>query len=403
MNRGRGLGIVLVFCLLPVGVNAEWQVSGDHRAGYVQREQMEDTHTVQPWGVDTVSGATQKIDQKFWMVETNITAAHTEDSASRLAGIRYLGGKDFDTPYTHPRLSNLILAWHGSAGALEAGYVLTPLSWGRGLVVNRMRYSGGHALIDWGNSGHSEGFWTDTLEDPARFRYAELSQAGFRQVALIPAGEISVAVVDTSRTKVTVFPKQGKSSRGTFIQASVDIRPEKKWRVYSELSYARLLEGTAADARAGVVGGEYAVGSWFAVSLTGWYLGKEFNPATGYYNVYGEEEGQAHLECPMMFFSGQLRITPGFGWLQRWAGNFWIPLGEIQWYCRGLGLTVKAYETAEQPVNRWGDEDHREYTGISAGWEAWGPLSVTGRWEKIYDGFSHAKTQQWSGEISVRY
>ncbi len=397
-----GVGALGVLMGLALTAGAEWQISADHRVGYLERVTLENTSQVKPWGVDTVSGATQKADQQGWITENNVTASHIEAAASRTVGMRVVTAKGIDTAYAHPRLSNLILAWHGAAGGLDAGYVRKPLSWGEGLLAERVSFSGGRARIDWGTSGQSEGFWTDTLEDSRRFRYDEVSLAGFRQTVQIPEGQLGVGVLDTSRVKSAIFPK-AYSSRGTFTTVNLQSYPYDRMRVYAEAVYARLLDDRVKDTRAGLLGCDYALAPGIQVSVRGWYLGDAYNPPTGFYNIYGNEEGNAGFKIPMSWWQGFVRFTPGWGWKQRASENFWVPEGGVEWYWRSLGTTLKIFERAEQPVGQWGAEGHWEYTGASLSWESPWAWALTGRWEKIYNGFLHSKLQQWSAEIVLRY
>jgi hypothetical protein len=379
-----------------------WQISGDHRAGYLDRSHLTDTQTVKPWGVDAVSGATPKASQRAWVGETRLTAAYVEASASRVVGLRWLGAQGLETPYTRLRLSHLILAWHGAAGSLEAGTVLVPVSWASGLLVNRLAFSGGHARVDWGNSGVTEGFWTDTLEDAARFRYYDMSIAGVRHAAPFAHGEVGLALLDTSRSLRSVFPKV-RCARGTFTSLDIRGQTHASLRWFAEMAYGQLQNANRTDTRGVVAGSELSLAPGAGLRVLGGYLGPDFNPAAGYYNVDGSETGFGSLEFPLFFTEAGLKIKPVLGWKQQRAGNFLAPGGEVSCFWPQIGVTVKVYETTEQPAGRWGAEDHREYTGVTASWEAPLPFTVTGRWEKIYDGFRHVKDQQWSGEIRVRY
>jgi len=98
-----------------------------------------------------------------------------------------------------------------------------------------------------------------------------------------------------------------------------------------------------------------------------------------------------------------LRIRPSLGWKQQYAENFLVPSLEFNWLWTEADLRLRVYEYAEQPAARWGAEDHWEYTGASLTWQALTSIFVTSRWEKIYNGFTHSKSVQLTGEVRVKY
>jgi hypothetical protein len=85
------------------------------------------------------------------------------------------------------------------------------------------------------------------------------------------------------------------------------------------------------------------------------------------------------------------------------ADNYWTPALEAQWTWPEAELSLKLYEYTEQPWGRWGAEDHWEYTRALLDWLALLPLTVSVRWEKIYDGFTHSKNQQLVAELGLKY
>jgi len=397
----------VIFCgftvctLLAAPAYAEWQVSADVRAGAIKADDLENTHAVQPWGVDTVTGATQKSEARILAVEANVTAAYIEAEAARLIGLHYVRVSGREAPYAQLRLSNLILAWRGADGSLEAGYVLTPSSWGYGLLVDRMRFSGGRARIEWGAPGRTEGFWTDTLEDSTRFRYQALNLIGVQHTTSFSGGEAGLSYLDASRDEIDVFPKRN-CSRGSFAGVHAAYHVWHNLQLFSELAYGWLSsDGGRTQALLG--GGRWSLGPSIHLNASAWHLGEGFNPATGFYNRRGQAETALRLTLPWVLSGTGVQLRPGVGWKGQYDEDFWVPSLELLWEWPAAGLSLKLYEYGEQPFGRWGAEDHWEYTSATLDWQVWTPLFFTARWEKIYDGFTHFKSQQLSGEVGLKY
>lgn len=402
MNRVR-VCLLAGACLLHPGsgLAGEWQFSTDVRGAAVSRDDLSGTHCVQPWGVDTVTGATQKTDGLSQSVVADVTAAYVDAGTSGLLGARYIGAWG-DSSYAFPRLANAILAWHGPEGSIEGGTVLTPSTWGHGLLVDRLHFSGGRARVNWGGSGRTEVFLTDTVDDLARYRFYDASLAGVQHTAEFAGGAVGLHVLDARRDSADVFPKQGVS-RGTFAGAHASYRPQSGLLLFGEGAYGWLTDGAEAQTHAEVAGVRWSLGPDVSLAATGFYLGRGFNPAGGFYNLRGDEQGALKAALPWRWKTLGLEIRPGLGWKQQAADNFWVPSLEMQWAWAAAGLSLKLCEHAEQPWGRWGAEDHWEYTRAALDWQALAPLILSVRWEKIYDGFTHTKSQQLVAEAGVRY
>ncbi len=91
----------------------EWQISGEARLGGVRSDEMTDTQTVQPWGVDTVTGATPRVSERFLAGEANVTAAYVEGGTSRVIGLHAVGVGGRPTPYDRLRVSELVMPGPG--------------------------------------------------------------------------------------------------------------------------------------------------------------------------------------------------------------------------------------------------------------------------------------------------
>ena len=128
-----------------------------------------------------------------------------------------------------------------------------------------------------------------------------------------------------------------------------------------------------------------------------------FNPASGRYGLNWDEEGATRLCLGWKPWAAGLDIRPGWGWKQKLAENFWVPSIELQWLWDAAGIDLRIQEYTEQPAGRWGAEDHWEHTQASLTWQFWTYLFLTGRWEKIYDGFLHDKYIQLSAEVQAWY
>lgn len=378
----------------------EWQISGEARLGGVRSDDLTNTQTVQPWGVDTVTGATPKASERFLAGEANVTAAYVEAGTSRVIGLHAVGVGGRPTPYDRLRVSNLVLAWHGADGDIEAGYVLTPSQWGRGLLVNRLRFAGGRARLNWGAPGRTEAFWTETVEDPARFRYYELSLSGVHHETAFPGGSVGISVLDARRAAPAVFLKTGPG-RATYVSLNGVQQLDPAVEVLGEAGYAWLTDGERTGA--GVAGLRWAWDPSLLLIANGSYLGPRFNPVSGFYGRSGVEEGAAQLSALWSLDGLGLELRPGFGWKQHYAGNFWTPALELTARSLPWGLTLRAYEYAEQPWGRWGAVDHWEYTQAALAWQALPPLTLLLRWEKAFDGFYRTKSQQLSAEALVAF
>jgi hypothetical protein len=393
-------GAAAALVLAAGGARAEWQVSAEVRAGAVRTDDLTDVQSVQDWGVDTVTSATPKTSERFLAGEANLTAAYVESDTSRVVGVHAVGDGGRSTPYAQLSVNNLILAWHGAAGDLEAGYVLTPSSWGQGLLVNRLRFAGGRGRLDWDGSGRTEVLWTNTLEDPARFRYYELALTGLHHTTTFSGGEVGLAVLDARQSQPDVYPKHDPT-QATFAGVHAAYSPAAQGQVFTELGYAWLTDG--ARSGAGTAGTRWALGPDLQALATLWYLAPRFNPVSGFYGRYGVEEGAARFSALWTPAGLGLDLRPGFGWKQQYAGNFWMPSLELVAQYAPWGVSLRAYEYAEQPWGRWGDVDHWEYTQAVLAWQVFPPLTLLVRWEKIYNGFDRTKSQQLSGEIACAF
>lgn len=388
--------------LLPGLAAAEWQVSTECRGVFTRADDLTHAETVQAWGVDTVTGASARREARVGAADLRVTAAYVDAGVSRLVGLRYVGGWDQALPYSHLRLSNLIVAWRGADGSLEGGTVLTPTSWGRGLLVDDLHFSGGRARVVWGTSGRTEGFWTDTVDDPARARYYEQATAGVIHTAEFPGGSAGIEILDTRRNQTAVFPKQG-FARGTFAGLTCVYRPLDGWSLDGEGAWGWLRESESERTWAGSVGSRWTFAPEVRLDLDGRYQGRGFNPACGGFNRDDLESGEALVGLPWTLAGGALRLRPGWGWKQQRAGNFWVPSFELEWSWTDGGLGLRLQESAEQPWDRWGAVDHWEYTRAALTWRAAASLRAAVRWEKIFDGFTRSKHQNLVAELELTY